>query len=66
MRLSRVLRFLALALLACPALAVGQGTGVIHGRVSDLATGAPLDGVQVLRTDNRAATSAASSADQIA
>lgn len=47
MRLSPVLRFLALALLACPALAVAQGTGIIRGRVSDAATGAPLDGVQV-------------------
>src|SRR5450759_4084485 len=47
MRLSRVLRFLALVLLACPALAVGQGTGIIRGRISDAATGAPLAGVQV-------------------
>jgi TonB-linked SusC/RagA family outer membrane protein len=47
MLLSRVLRFLALVLLACPALAVGQGTGIIRGRISDAATGAPLAGVQV-------------------
>src|SRR5450759_799239 len=47
MRLSRVLSFLALVLLACPALAVGQGTGIIRGRISDAATGAPLAGVQV-------------------
>jgi len=47
MLLRRVLSFLALALLACPALAVAQGTGIIRGRISDAATGAPLVGVQV-------------------
>ena len=47
MPLRRVLSFLALALLACPALAVGQGTGIIRGRISDAATGAPLAGVQI-------------------
>jgi TonB-linked SusC/RagA family outer membrane protein len=47
MPLGRVLSILALALLACPALAVGQGTGIIRGRVSDAATGAPLVGVQI-------------------
>jgi len=47
MLLRRVLSFLAFALLACPALAVAQGTGIIRGRISDAATGAPLVGVQV-------------------
>nr|MBA3727360.1 TonB-dependent receptor [Armatimonadota bacterium] len=47
MRLRRVLSLLALALLALPALAVGQGAGIIRGRISDAATGAPLVGVQV-------------------
>ena len=47
MPLHRVLSFLALALLASPALAVGQGAGIIRGRISDAATGAPLVGVQV-------------------
>ena len=47
MPLRRVLSFLALALLASPALAFGQGTGIIRGRISDAATGAPLVGVQV-------------------
>ncbi|MFL5595329.1 MAG: SusC/RagA family TonB-linked outer membrane protein [Gemmatimonadaceae bacterium] len=47
MPLGRVLRFLALALLVAPALAVAQGTGIIRGRVTDAATGAPLVGVQV-------------------
>lgn len=47
MKLHRVLRFLALALLASPAVAVGQGTGIIRGRVTDAATGAPVLGVQV-------------------
>ncbi|MDQ6770113.1 MAG: SusC/RagA family TonB-linked outer membrane protein [Gemmatimonadota bacterium] len=47
MPLRRVLSLLALALLACPALAVAQGTGIIHGRISDAATGAPLVGVQI-------------------
>jgi TonB-linked SusC/RagA family outer membrane protein len=43
----RVMRFLALTLLACPALAAGQGAGIIRGRISDAATGAPLAGVSV-------------------
>ena len=47
MALGRVMRFLALTLLACPALAGGQGTGIIRGRISDAATGAPLAGVSV-------------------
>jgi TonB-linked SusC/RagA family outer membrane protein len=47
MSLRRVLSFLAIALLASPGLAVGQGAGIIRGRVSDAATGAPLAGVQV-------------------
>lgn len=47
MALGRVMRFLALTLLACPALAVGQGTGIIRGRISDAATGEPLTGVQI-------------------
>jgi TonB-linked SusC/RagA family outer membrane protein len=47
MALGRVMRFLALTLLACPALAAGQGTGIIRGRISDAATGAPLVGVAV-------------------
>jgi hypothetical protein len=47
MPLRRVLSFFALVLLGFPALAVGQGTGIIRGRISDAATGAPLVGVQV-------------------
>ena len=47
MQLRRVLTFLALALVACPALLVAQGTGTIRGRISDAATGAPLEGVQI-------------------
>ena len=47
MALGRVMRFLALTLLACPALAAGQGTGIIRGRISDAATGTPLVGVAV-------------------
>src|SRR4030081_1020683 len=47
MALGRVMRFLALTLLACPALAAGQGTGIIRGHISDGATGQPLAGVQV-------------------
>ncbi len=47
MPLRRLLSFLALALLASPALAFGQGAGIIRGRVSDAATGAPLVGVQI-------------------
>ena len=47
MRLRRVLHYLALASLAFPALLLGQGAGIIRGRISDAATGAPLVGVQV-------------------
>ena len=47
MPLRRFLSFLALALLATPAIAVGQGTGVIRGRVTDATTGSPLNGVQL-------------------
>ena len=54
MPLRRVRSFLALALLASPALAFGQGTGIIRGRVTDAATGAPLGAVQV-RVDGTAA-----------
>ncbi len=54
MPLRRVLSFLAIALLASPALAFGQGTGIIRGRVTDAATGAPLAAVQV-RVDGTAA-----------
>ena len=53
MQLRRVLSFLALALLSFPAVAFGQGAGIIRGRVSDAATGAPLVGVQV-RVDGTA------------
>jgi hypothetical protein len=53
MTLGRVMRFLALTLLACPALAAGQGTGIIRGRIRDAATGAPLVGVAV-RVDGTA------------
>jgi TonB-linked SusC/RagA family outer membrane protein len=47
MPLRRVLSFLAIALLAFPALAVAQGTSVIRGRVRDATSGAPIIGVQV-------------------
>ena len=47
MPLRRSLSFLALALLAFPALAGAQNAGTIRGRVSDAATGAPVAGVQV-------------------
>jgi len=47
MQLRRILTFLTLALLASPALLVAQGTGTIRGRISDAATGSPLEGVQV-------------------
>ncbi len=43
----RVLCCLALAFFAFPALAAGQETGTIRGRVTDAATTAPLVGVQV-------------------
>jgi len=47
MSLRRVLSFLALALLAFPAVAFGQGAGIIRGHITDATTGAPLAGVQV-------------------
>src|SRR5258708_5178272 len=47
MPLRRVLILLALVVLACPALAVAQGTGTIRGRIIDATSGAPLAGVQV-------------------
>jgi len=47
MALGRVMRFLVLTLLACPALAAGQGTGIIRGRISDATTGEPLTGAQI-------------------
>ena len=47
MPLRRVLSCLALALLMSPAIAVGQGSSIIRGRITDAATGAPLVGVQV-------------------
>jgi len=47
MALRRVLSFLALALLVCPAVAAAQGSGTIRGRVTDATTGSPLAGVQV-------------------
>jgi len=47
MSLRRFLSCLALTLLASPAIAAGQETGTIRGRVSDASTGAPLLGVQV-------------------
>ncbi|MDP9205699.1 MAG: carboxypeptidase-like regulatory domain-containing protein, partial [Gemmatimonadota bacterium] len=53
MPLRRVLSFLALAFLASPTFAIGQGAGIIRGRISDAATGAPLSGVQV-RVDGTA------------
>jgi TonB-linked SusC/RagA family outer membrane protein len=47
MRLPRILKFLALASLAFPALAVAQGGGTIRGRVIDTDTGLPLTGVEI-------------------
>ena len=47
MQLRRVLSFLALALLSFPAVAFGQGAGIVRGRITDAATGAPLVGVAV-------------------
>ena len=53
MQLRRVLSFLALALLSFPAVAFGQGAGIVRGRITDAATGAPLVGVAV-RVDGTA------------
>ena len=47
MTFRRLLSFLALAVVACPALAVAQGTGTLRGRVTDATSGSPLAGVQV-------------------
>ncbi len=47
MHVQRVVRLFALALFCLPALALAQGTGIVQGRISDAATGAPLVGVQV-------------------
>jgi TonB-linked SusC/RagA family outer membrane protein len=47
MLLRRVLTFLAVALFLAPVPAVAQGGGTIHGRVTDAATGAPMEDVQV-------------------
>ncbi|MEO8193128.1 MAG: SusC/RagA family TonB-linked outer membrane protein [Gemmatimonadales bacterium] len=54
MPLRRVLGLLALALFSFPALAVGQGTGVIRGRVTDAANGGPLASVQISVDGTRA------------
>ncbi len=40
-------RFLTIAVVLLPALAVAQGTGTIRGRVTDAGTGAPLPNVQI-------------------
>ena len=47
MRLRKVLGLLALAVLACPSVALAQGTGIIRGRITDAASGAPLAAVQL-------------------
>ena len=56
MRLRRTLSFLALALLAVPSLATGQGTGTIRGRVTDATSNAPLTGVQITVDGTRLGT----------
>jgi TonB-linked SusC/RagA family outer membrane protein len=53
MTLRRVRILLALAVVACPALAVAQGTGTLRGRITDATSGSPLAGVQV-RVDGTA------------
>ena len=53
MQLRRVFSFLALALLSFPAVAFGQGAGIVRGRITDAATDAPLVGVAV-RVDGTA------------
>ncbi|MDQ3516507.1 MAG: SusC/RagA family TonB-linked outer membrane protein [Gemmatimonadota bacterium] len=40
-------RFLTIAVVLLPALAVAQGTGTIRGRTTDAGTGAPLPNVQI-------------------
>jgi len=47
MPLRRFVSYLALALFAFPALAVGQGTGTITGRITDAQSGTALAAVQV-------------------
>ena len=47
MALRRFFIFLALALAVASVPALGQGTAVIRGRITDAATNAPLTGVQV-------------------
>ena len=47
MELHRVLSFLAFALVAFPSLVVGQGAGIVRGRVTDATTSEPLAGVMV-------------------
>ena len=47
MPLRRFLAVLGLALLAAPVTLIAQGPGIIRGRVTDAATGAPVVGVQV-------------------
>jgi TonB-linked SusC/RagA family outer membrane protein len=47
MRLRKVLGLLALAVLVCPSFASAQGTGTIRGRITDVASGAPLAAVQL-------------------
>jgi TonB-linked SusC/RagA family outer membrane protein len=56
MRLRRIFGFLALALLATPSLATGQGTGTIRGRVVDATSSAPLTGVQITVDGTRLGT----------
>lgn len=47
MALRRVLKLLALAIIAFPAIVGAQAAGTIRGRVTDAGTGAPLAGAQV-------------------
>lgn len=56
MPLRRVLSFLALALLASPAVVAAQSSGTISGRISDGTTGTPLEGVQVTVEGTRLGT----------
>jgi len=43
----RLLWFLSVAFLVCPALVAAQATGTIRGRVTEAATGAPLPSAQI-------------------